>query len=441
MNAQTDTDLRQMLSNIGWLYFAQASNLVVSLLVGLRVASYLGPLEYGRYSYALSFVAIFSAISMLGLNGILVRDIAKRPDQTGALLGTAFWLRVGGAAIALCLIVVAIVGIRPDDNNMQLLIGLAAVSLFFNATDVVRYYFEAEVRSKYAVWVDNAKLLVISAAKLLLVFIGAPLIHFIYLYVAESILIAAGLLIAVSRVGVPISRWSFEWSLVRRLINDAWPQIISGFSLVMYLRIDKIMIGQMLGDHDVGVYSIAVSLSEACYFIGVAINATLNPSLFKIRDESRPEFLARLQRRFDLMVWLGVPIAILLTLFGSLLIQWFFSDDFSGAIAVLWVHAWATVFVFLNNAAWGWYLAENRQGLATWRIVAGLLLNVGLNIIFIPRYGIMGAAWATLVSRIFVGYFGQLLSAETRPLFTMMTRSLFFVSAIQRTRTSHESRL
>ncbi|MCG8550284.1 MAG: polysaccharide biosynthesis C-terminal domain-containing protein, partial [Desulfobacterales bacterium] len=112
------------------------------------------------------------------------------------------------------------------------------------------------------------------------------------------------------------------------------------------------------------------------------------------------------------------------------LILLLFGEEYHLSARVLRIHIWAGIFVFFNNTVWTWYLAKNKQQLANYRIMTGLVLNITLNYWLIPRYGIVGAAWATLVSRCFVAYIGQLFSSETAVLFVMMNKAIWFGSIL-----------
>ena len=417
--------LTRIVGNISWLLLDKILRMGVGVFVGVWLARYLGPEQFGQLSYAVAFVGLFGAVSALGLNGIVVRDIVRDPESAHITLGTAFSLQVIGGLSTLLVLLVAIRLLRPDDDVMIAMVTILGVGLVFKSGQVVKYWFESQVQSRFVVWVGDAVLLVIAAAKVILILAKAPLIAFVWIMLLDTVLVAIGCFTMYGKRVGPLKAWKVSGRRAVSLLRDSWPLVISGISVIAYMKIDQIMIGEIRGDADVGIYSVAVTLSEAWYFIPMVINQSLRPSLFRLREHSSSIYIRRLQRQFDLMVWLAVPIAVIMSFGSSEVISAIFGGAYLQSSDVLAIHVWAGIFVFLNNASWTWYFAENKQHIANIRLILGLLLNIVLNYVLIPQYGVLGAAWATLISRAFVAYFGQLLHAETRKLFFMMSRSLF----------------
>jgi len=119
-------------------------------------------------------------------------------------------------------------------------------------------------------------------------------------------------------------------------------------------------------------------------------------------------------------------VAIVVQFASEIIISSLYGAQYLPAVVVLKIHVWAGVFVFINNASWNWYIAENKQHIANIRLIVGLIINLILNAVLIPEMGVVGAAWATLISRCVVGYFGHLLNWRTRPLFFLIGKSVFF---------------
>jgi O-antigen/teichoic acid export membrane protein len=417
--------LLKILDNIGWLLLDKILRMGVGLVVGVWIARYLGPEKFGLLSFATAFVALFGAIAGLGLQAIVVRDIVRSPACKDETLGTAAALQLIGGLLAYGLILGTIFWLRADDAAAKALVAILGLTMLVKGSEVAVYWFESQVLSKYTVWVENGSFLVFATIKAVLILTNAPLTAFAWAALAEALMVALLLLAMLSLRGPRLRKLRTTLARARTLLADSWPLIISSASILIYMKIDQIMLGQMMGDQSVGIYSAAARLSEVWYFIAVAVNASIRPSLIELRQQSVQLFRQRLQKIFNLMVQLAVPMAALIAVTAPLLITSLFGNDYSAAIPVLQIHVWAGVFVFLNNAVWAWYIIENKQALANTRILLGLTLNVLLNLLLIPSYGATGAAAATLVSRAFVAYFGQLLSADTRHLFTMMSCSIF----------------
>jgi O-antigen/teichoic acid export membrane protein len=418
-------DLARIVDNIGWLLADKILRMGAGLFISIWLARYLGPDQFGQLNFAIAFVALFSAVATLGLNGIVVRDLVKQPENTDTTMGTAFLLQIIGAIISVGLIVGSMAWLRPDDEMTRLMVAILGSALLFKSSDVIKYWFESQVKSRYVVWTENISFLVIAALKAAMILFEAPLIAFVWMVFFEAALVALGLITVYGKKTGKLTHWSASLTRAKTLLLDSWPLIISSVSIVIYMKIDQVMLGEMIGNAEVGIYTAASRISEVWYFIPVAVNASVRPMLIKLHQQSDPLFEKRLQQIFSLMIWISVPIAIIMMFVADDGINMLYGGGFSKASDVLVVHIWAGVFVFLNNAVWNWYFATELHYLANYRILTGLMINVLLNWLLIPLYGAVGAAWATLISRAFTAYFGQLLNKKTRHLFFSMTKSIF----------------
>lgn len=417
-------NLQKILTNTGWLFADKILRMVLSLFVAVWVARYLGPGQFGILSYAMAIIALFSAIASLGLNGIVVRDLVKDPDCANVTMGTAFFLRIIGGLIAYILALFAISFTRPEDGLAKLMVAVLGMVMLFNATDVVKYWFESRVQAKYTVWVGSSTFLVLSAVKVGLILAKAPLMAFVWAMFAEGVIVAVGLLAIYAWRGGALIAWRIQIIRARTLLKDSWPLVLSGLAIMVYMRIDQIMLGQMLGDEAVGLYTAAVQISEAWYFIPMAIVASVFPSIIEAKQHSETLYYQRLQKLYNLMVLLAVAVAMPMTFLSEWLVALLYGDAYAPAGVVLAIHIWTGVFVFLGVASSSWYLAENMQLLAFYRTLLGAIINIIANLALIPRYGISGAAIGTVLSQISAAYIFDLMYASTRQTFCMKTRAI-----------------
>lgn len=395
----------------------------MGLLVGVWVARYLGPEQFGLMNYALAFVALFTAVANLGLNGIVVRDLVQDPSTAETTMGTAFILSVLGGLSAFGMSLVSINYARPNDELAKFIVVLLSLLMVLKATDVVRYWFESQVQSKYVVSMENGVFLVVSTVKIGLIFATAPLIAFVWTILAEALIVAVGLLSVYVWRGGKLSAWRSRFTRGKTLLKDSWPLILSGLSIMVYMRIDQIMLGQMLGDESVGIYTAAVRISEVWYFIPMAIVASVFPSIIEAKKKSQALYHERLQKLFNLMVLLALAVAIPMTFLSDWIMTLLFGTVYHQAGSVLSVHIWAGIFVFLGVASGNWFLIEGLQRYPFYRTLLGAAVNIGLNLILIPKFGVIGAAWATVVSQACANTFFHVFNSKTRPLFFMQCKS------------------
>lgn len=424
-------NLLAILSNTGWLFADKLLRMGVGLFVGVWIARYLGPEQFGLWNFSIAFVALFGAFATLGLDSIVVRELVKNPERQNELLGTAFVLKIVGALIALILVMVAITFIRYGETLTLLLVAITAAGFIFQSLNVIDFYFQANVKSRYTVYAVNTAFILMTLIKIILLIFSAPLIAFALAGLGEVALTSIFLIFAFRFNHQNMREWHYCRNVAGELLKHSWPLILSGLAIMIYMRIDQIMIGQMLGDVEVGLFSAAVRISEVWYFVPMAIASSILPSLVSTKRQSEALYNSRLQKLFDLMVILALLLAIPLTLLSDWVVVFLYGETYRNAGLVLAIHVWGGVFVFLGVASGQWFITENLQNLAFYRTLLGAILNVFANIILIPTYGIAGAAVSTLLSQSSASYFFDLSNHKTRGMFWMKTKSIFMVNCFR----------
>lgn len=416
--------LRRIVANFAWLFLDNVLRLGVGLVVGVWLARYLGAELFGQFNYAIAFVGLFGAVAGLGLGSIVVRDMVRDPAQAGRTLATAFVLQLLGGVVAAAVAIAAIVRLRPDDEFTRFMVAVLGLALLFKASEVVKYWFESQVQSRYAVWAENCVFVAMAAVKAALIFGGAGLAAFVWLSLAEAAATAAALLTIYAAQGGPLRHWRPDLARAKTLLSDSWPLLLSTVAIVIYMRIDQVMIGEMVGDEAVGKYSAAARLSEAWYFVPMAIVSSVFPSILHAKESSEASYLERVQRLYDLLALITVCAALAVTLLSDWLVAVLFGADFAGAGALLAVQVWAGVFVAMGVARGKWLLAENLQHVGYWYIGLAMVVNVVGNLLLIPPFGALGAAVATVISQATAALLAPALFARTRVSAVMLARSL-----------------
>lgn len=419
-------DVRSVAANTGWLLFDRLFRMGIGLLVGVWVARYLEPARFGLLSYAGAIVALFSAFVSLGLDGIVVREIVRQPEREGELLGSTFVLKLVGGVVAIGVSVGTVVMIRPAEPETWQLVAIVASGSVFQAFDAIDFWFQSKTLSKYTVCAKNTAFFIASLLKVVLILNRAPLVAFAVVGVLETLLGAVGLVLAYRRCGSSLGSWRVRADTCGMLLANGWPLILGGLSVMIYMKIDQVMLGEMAGSEAVGIYSAATRISEVWYFIPTAVVSSAFPTILRSRVEDESFYQRRLQRLFHLMVLLALAVSVPMTFAATPLILILYGRDFAAAGPVLAVHIWASLFVFLGVAQGTWDLAENLTKLALFRTSVGALINVLLNLVLIPMYGPLGAAIATVVSYAVSAYLLNAINGRTRPVFMQMTRSFLF---------------
>jgi PST family polysaccharide transporter len=424
--------LHGVLTNAGWLFADKIVRLGIGLVVGLWVARYLGPASFGLLSTATAYVALVSSLATLGLDGIVVRELVRRPGETAAILGSAFFLKLGGGMLTIIVAVAAALLVPLNDVRVPGMVAVVAGGTLFLAWDAIDFWFQSRVQSKYTVLAKNAAFILASLYRVAMVLVGADVMAFVWAVFIESLLGAAGLIVAYQMTGRAGVRWHATRACARGLLADSWPLILSGLSIMVYMRIGQIMLYAMLGKAEAGIYSAALRVSEVWYFIPTVIVSSVYPAILRAREADRGLYYRRLERLFSIVLLVALAIAVPMTFLSTPLMTLLFGAKYTGAGPILMVHIWTAVFVFLGAAQGTWDAAEGLTRLSLLRTVGGAIASIGLNILLIPLWGGIGAAAGAVVAQSLAGSFLNLVDPRTRVMFRCQAGALRFVKVLRR---------
>jgi O-antigen/teichoic acid export membrane protein len=426
MKIDRSTFKNNYVQNTIWLLSERVLRMLVGVLIGAFVARYLGPEQYGLLSYALGFVGLFTAISLLGLDAVVIRELVKRPGEANAILGTSIMLKLAGTVIMWLLLALAYFVIEVPADATTLIIIIAG-STVFGAFNVIDFYFQAKVQSKYVARVQIGQLLISSIVKLLLIFASAGLIWFAWSYFLEGAILAVGLLITYRQTSkFSIKVWYADLEIARPLLKDSWWLLCYMYFFFANMNIDRVMLQSILGDSaQVGQYAAATVISAAWCVLPFVISSSVYPYIIKKFDTGQGK-----QKIEALFVWLfggSVLGAALLSLISAPIIQLLFGTAYQPASSVLIIQMWGGVFIFHFALRSTVLASENLQHFTALFMFLTLVTNIAGNFILIPSFGIDGAAWATLVAWAMNVLIFPAISKKTRKF-----SSLFLLPPVKR---------
>ena len=384
------------LINSLWMLLEKSSRIISGILVGVLVARYLGPSQYGLINYALSVISIFTILSTLGLDSIVVRELITRKDKRNEILGTTFFMRLVGAAIVI--IGSTAYSFLRDTPDKTITVFIVSLSIALQSFVVIDFYFQSQVKGKYTAIGQVLTLLISSVVKLLLIYFSAHVYWFAGMAVFEAGLTVVNQIRFFKKEGMEISKWRFSMLEAKELLLHSYPLILSSLVLMLYQKSGEILILRFLRDLDfVGQYSAAVRMSEASYFIPVAICAAVFPGIINNRNNYELQF-KRYVQLCSLMIWSAIFISLGGMLLGDQVIGMLFKEKYHLSPGVFKLHIWGSIPVFFGTA-WGmWMLAMNKQKVVILFQIWNLVVYLLTAFYFIPKYQINGMAYAVLVT-------------------------------------------
>ncbi len=392
-------ELKRYVVNSIWLFAEQALRLIAGFLVGVYVARYLGPTQFGTLSYSLAFVALFGAVARLGLDAVVIRELIANPERRSVLLGTAFWLKVAGALVALLLIAVSI-GLASTPENVRVYVIVIGCGLAMQAFDVVDLDFQARSLPKYAAICRMYQLAISSSVKLVLVATQAELWAFVAVSLLDQLVLAAAFVIAMRRMeGVARFFRRFDMEAARQLFSAAAPLAVAALMVAVYMRVDQLLIMELLGVRAVGIYAAASNLTEALYIVPTVVASSFFPAILYARP-SATLYQARLSSLYKATLGFGVASALLVSAGSDMIVRLLYGPQFAEAAPVLAVHVWTLIVVCLSAVLGKWLVAEALQSLVPRMTLVAMIVNIAMILVLVPAFGLVGAAAAACVAQI-----------------------------------------
>jgi len=424
--------VRRYAANTLWMFAENILRIIAGVLVGIWVARYLGPTQFGIYNYSLSFCAIFTSAASLGINSIAVRELVNEPGKKDLYLGTVFWLQTTAAVLSILITAVAVM-VSGNDFQTNLYIMIIVAGTAFLGVDVVDFYFQSQVLAKFVSICKITQLLLSCCLKIYFVLTGANLICFVIVCAVDQFMLAATLLIAYfsHNKNLRFMRF-FSWATAKRMLRDCAPLIISGFAVSLSSRSDQLIIKKFMSEKDVGLFAAATRLTEIGYFIPGILCSSLFPALVNARKYDLQTYYDRFQRLITLLVWIAIGIAIPISFLGNWIITLLYGQAYHAAGTILIITCWTGIFMAMGAACSPWFVAENLQRISLYKTCYGAVSSITLNFILIPIYGIQGAAFSMLFTQVIVSLVSDLFMKKTRFMFFMKLRCFYSYKASAR---------
>ena len=392
--------LRQLVvRNLSLQTISEGVALACGLASSIVLSQHLEVAGFGAFNYTFAFMYLFLALNDLGVNTIVVREISQAPSRAGEIIGSAIALRltIAGAVLAAAW---ASIWLWPMDPSLRLPLSLFALILPLNALNVPGMIFTTAMRFDLnalatIVWrVSGLALILVTVA------LGYGVTAVLAaLLVSEVIGLAAVYVMArplvTYRVHVDRAAW-------RTLMRSAAPVGASLLLTAIVNRVDFLMLERMASLEEVGLYSAAYRITNMLEKLPLLVMATLYPIMSQLATADRARLREVYRRTFAHFAAAGIPIGLFMSAIAPYLTAWLFGEEYRAAGSALRFLVWSTVCLYLALAGGNLLISVGRARDNLLALAVGATANVGLNLMLIPRYGIVGAAFATAISFLIV---------------------------------------
>ncbi len=415
----------RVVSNAKWMIAEQAVQMLVSLIIGMITARYLGPANYGIINYCVAYVSFFTSVAGLGIEAIVVKELVAHPDKEGEIVGSSIFLRT--LAGMLSIVSILLILFFVDDGNILILkVGfLQSLVLVFRAFEIFDFWFQSKLQSKYSSILKSISYVLVALYKVYILVAGKSVEWFAFSTSLDFLIIAVLLTGAYFKRGGVRLRVSRDIS--KLLITQGYHFIISNLIITVYAQMDKIMIKHYIGESEVGLYSAAIMICTYWHLVPTAIINSVRPVIMELKASgNEKQYKHRLQQLYVLLTWMGFGVSIVVSLLAKWIMLIAYGEAYVAAAGSLVIAIWYTTFSTLGVARSNWLVCEDKNKYAKWFVLIGAVTNVILNAVLIPIMGIEGAAVATLITQIAVCYVGPACFKETRENAVAMLKAIVF---------------
>ncbi|EIL6205830.1 O155 family O-antigen flippase, partial [Escherichia coli] len=411
------------IKNAGWIFCEKFVRIAVGFILFALISRVLNPGEFGLLSYYQTIATMFLAITNLGFDNVLINEFNQNKKHN-EIFSTAFWSRI---IVSVFVIMLFAVGLYFDDvvlkNKLVLLLCIS--SLVFQSQNTYISFFQSQLQASVVTKISFCALIISSVFKVYLLLINGDIMWFAFSYsfdFAVSFLFFA--FFSYKRNYISINPKHFRLSVLKRLLRSSWPIIASSIIIVLYTRLDQLMIMRMLGADSVAIFSVALKISEAYLFVPAALVTSYYPLISKSPTRENIRFY------FDVVFSSSVIMAVVVAIASYFVIPYMFGANYITSYNILIILLFGSIFSILGSACTNLMIVYDLSYLRLVRAVYGLLINFSLNILLIPKYGIIGAAYASFVSQIFASWLSNSLNKKTIECFRIQSMTVVSLGLI-----------
>ena len=409
-------------ANAGWIIGCRIVQAVLGLVISMLTARYLGPSQFGVINYAAALVAFVTPLANLGLSRVVVQEVVYSPESEGKILGSSLLMSFTSSIFCIIGVVAFSYVTNPADTETTLVCALYSLLLIAHAMEVIQYWYQANLISKYTSVVSVLAYVAISVYKAVLLLTKQSVYWFAVSNAIDHTIIGIVLLIIYRKKSH--NRLSFSWEWAKKIFNKSKHFIISSMMVTIFAQTDKIMLKFMLGKEAIGLYSAAVTCAGVTSFVFAAIIDSMRPTILENKKHESPSYEKNLCRLYSVIIYLALAQSFFMTLLAKPIMLIMNGKAYSGAIVALQIVVWYTTFSYVGSVRNVWILAEGKQKYLWFLNLSGALMNVALNLLLIPAWGMEGAAVASVITQIFTNFILGFIFKPIRQNNRLLLRSL-----------------
>lgn len=419
----------KFITNTNWLLFKNIYSMLLSLVIGSLSARYLGPSNYGLIGYGASLVSLFTSISQLGLNSIIMNELLSRPQEKGKTLGTALAMRVAASTVCFFCVLFFTSVVEPENKVLLVVTALQAFAIICNTYELLNEWFLSELQSKVYVVAASVGATIVGIWRILLLVLGASVQWFAASATIQA-LVCGGIIFVIFFRRKQF-RLGYSFLRAKELFGKSNHYIISGLAVALYTQMDKVMLGKMMGEREVGLYTSAMTIAMLWEFVPQAVINSARAVILEKKNKSNADYLKLFQILLLAVSLMGIGVGIGIQIFGRWIILLLYGREYMEAVPLLQILIWSTSFAMIGTARSIWNVAEDKNQYVKYYTIIGSAFNLVFNYFAIQIWGMAGAAVGTLLSQMLVSLGSPMFWKETRPFVRLYVSSWRYMGQLK----------
>ena len=410
--------------NAGWIIFGRVSQMVLSFIISIITTRYLGPSNFGLINYATAYVTLFTSLCTLGINFIIIKEFNDNPDSVGEIIGTSIGLRFLSSLLSIAIIVLVVFFVDNGDRTTVAVAFFCSLALSFQVVDSFNYWFQAQYKSKVTSIATLIAYVLTSVYRIILFVTRKSVVWFAFATSVDFICLGVLQFISYRRYGGP--KLSFCKETGKRMLSKSYHYILSGTMVAIYGQTDKFMLKHMLDEAFVGYYSLATTINTMWVFVLTAIIDSTYPTIVSLHKTNYDAYKRKNRQLYNMVIYISIFVSIIFVLFGRLFIELVYGNEYIYSVEPLKIVTWYTIFSYLGVARNAWIVCENKQKYLKYMYASAAVINICLNLVFIPIMKASGAALASLITQICTCFILPLFIKDMRPNAKLMGEALLW---------------
>lgn len=413
-----------LFKNLGFLLSDNVIKLVIGFFISIFIARYLGSENLGKVNYVIAFLGFYEILIIFGMDVTLTKEIGLNLESGNKIISSIIIFRIVMFLVTLPFWILLFFMFGNSDTKLNIIFYLSLINIFLTIFLVPKNYYQAMSLNKYDVMASQIGYIIAAFLKIFFVYFHGNVYTYVLITVGEKLIYIV--LIWFFYLKKEKFRFELDKFFLKKIIKESFPLLLVSVSIFIYMKIDQLMVGKMLGMKQVGVYSIGVKLAELVYFIPMAVSTAYFPKILHSKKEKTiAEYENEVVKLGRINVFICFIFSLGATLFGKEFVKLVYGVEYIKSGEVFVIYSWASIFVALGVSHGNYMVIEEKNKYSFNATILGAIMNVILNYVLIPKYGIIGTSYATVISQWISSYLYYYFSF--RKTFFMRTKSFNIV--------------